>query len=266
MSSSKIGVIDESYFFGWDMLLKSVEKDVLKKADVILALAHFILVRHYKFECLGVGEDKTYTEDEVGSELLPEFWNDSDFRYRLRYVHNKQLYLLIGHVVSGDKVLFNLLSVDTKQVSNILFDPEELVKSVRGKIYTMIPDAAAVSDRIRKELIETVMISRNEIEASTQTDHETVPRQFIDPLRMSDPPRYRGQYPGSPYRNEFPDVGRGDLDPFGVGGGNLYPFPRPDLLGSARPRFDPFGPPGGNVRSNPNPDHFRPPGNDDYYM
>ena len=68
----------------------------------------------------------------------------------------------------------------------------------------------------------------------------------------------------------YPDVGRGDLDPLGRGGGgNLFPFPsHPNVHGGAQPRFDPFGPPGPNVRPNPNPDHFQPPnfGSPDYYM
>lgn len=86
---------------------------------------------------------------------------------------------------------------------------------------------------------------------------------FVDPLR---------------------DVGRGDLDPFGRGGGMI--FNPPGLhgpLGNLGPlgpmgrrlrgpvppgaRFDPFGPPGPNNRMGPDNDHFRAPGGyDDMFM
>ncbi|XP_037934737.1 proteasome inhibitor PI31 subunit-like isoform X2 [Teleopsis dalmanni] len=217
MSSPQIKDIDEIYFFGWDMLVKSIEKDIVKKADVVLILAHFMLVMHYKFQCLGIGEDQTFSEDEIGSELLPELWNAEDFDYRLRYLQNNQLYLLIGNVISEGKILLNLLSVESKNVSNILFDPEEVVKSFNGKIYTMIPDAAAITDRIRRELIETVIISRNANEACTQTETERVPRQSIDPMRATVPSSLRGQFASPRHQNEFPQVDRGNLNPFGPG-------------------------------------------------
>lgn len=75
------------------------------------------------------------------------------------------------------------------------------------------------------------------------------------------------------------DIGRGDLDPFGQGGGMLFnppgrPFnpmgglhgPIPGHIPGAR--FDPFGPPepGRLGRMGPNPDHLRPPGYDDMFM
>lgn len=81
-----------------------------------------------------------------------------------------------------------------------------------------------------------------------------------------------------PLRN----IGRGDLDPLGRGGGGMLfnppgmPF-RPEIPG--RPghplpgvipgaRFDPFGPidPGRIGRSGPDPDHLPPPGYDDMFM
>lgn len=84
----------------------------------------------------------------------------------------------------------------------------------------------------------------------------------VDPLRVLDPLR---------------DIGRGDLDPFGRGGGMLFnppgmPF-QPSFPGNLPPagivpgaRFDPFSPPQSGGRPNPNNDHFRPPGFDDMFM
>lgn len=79
------------------------------------------------------------------------------------------------------------------------------------------------------------------------------------------------------------DIGRGDLDPLGRGGGGMLfnppgmPFqpplpgvpgrnPLPGVIPGAR--FDPFGPPepGRIGRMGPDPDHFPPPGYDDMFM
>lgn len=79
------------------------------------------------------------------------------------------------------------------------------------------------------------------------------------------------------------NVGRGDLDPFGRGGGMLFNppgrfepglpgmpgrpgFPHPGIVPGAR--FDPFGPPDPDRigRAGPNPDHLPPPGYDDMFM
>lgn len=82
------------------------------------------------------------------------------------------------------------------------------------------------------------------------------------------------------------DIGRGDLDPLGRGGGGMLfnppgmPFhPQPPGLGGQFPqfvpgaRFDPFGPPdqgqpGRRPRAgqDPDPDHLPPPGYDDMFM
>lgn len=113
---------------------------------------------------------------------------------------------------------------------------------------------------------------------------------------MPDPPPSSDLRIPNPHPSAFPrpildpylefgalhNVGRGDLDPFGRGGGML--FNPPDLHtmpnlgpfgpGGRRPlgvppgaRFDPIGPPGPNNRMGPDHDHFRPPGGyDDMFM
>lgn len=80
------------------------------------------------------------------------------------------------------------------------------------------------------------------------------------------------------------DIGRGDLDPLGRGGGGMLfnppgmPFrpgmPRDPLRPGGMPgvipgaRFDPFGPidPNRHGRMGPDPDHLPPPGYDDMFM
>lgn len=42
--------------FGWDLLYKTIEPQVNKNADILIALTHFVLIKS-KFRCLGVGDD-----------------------------------------------------------------------------------------------------------------------------------------------------------------------------------------------------------------
>lgn len=259
------------FFFGWDLLYKTIESTVNKTPDVLIALAHFVLIKHSKFECIGVGEDKTLSDDEVGSELLPDGWND-ETTYALRYRYNQSLYLLLGHKTE-DILIINLLDVKTKKVSNIALNPDEVVKKKKGQLKDMLPNASEIVDRYRKELIDPVFSGTTK-EVTTQTATASNRPERNDPLRVTEPMRPVGQF--MPVGTEprpfgFPDVGRGDLDPLGrIGSGNLFEFPpqRPPLHGNAQPRFDPFGPPDRNIRPNPNPDHLQPPnfGGHDYYM
>ncbi|XP_023032043.1 proteasome inhibitor PI31 subunit isoform X2 [Drosophila willistoni] len=270
-AGAKSGMVE--FFYGWDLLYKTVNSDVHKKADLLIALVHFVLTKHYSFRCLGIGDDKTLPEEEAesGSELLPDDWNSDDAKFSLRYVNNKTLYLLLGHMTE-DALLINLLDTNTKKVSNICIEPENLVIELKGPLTNMIPTVSEIVDRFRKELLEPVF-SGNSKEQTTQTTSNTNtntnnPARDIDPLRVTEP-RGPGFMPFEPRPFGFPEVGRGDLDPLARGGpGNLFPFdPRPNAPG-VRPRFDPFGPPDRNILGRgPNPDHFRPPNwEPDYYM
>lgn len=86
-----------------------------------------------------------------------------------------------------------------------------------------------------------------------------------------------------PAHHPLRDIGRGDLDPFGRGGGMLFSPPMPfqpsvpgmpggpagrypGIMPGAR--FDPYGAPDPDRigRLGPNPDHLPPPGYDDMFM
>lgn len=91
----------------------------------------------------------------MGSELLPDGWNDHDINYALRYVHDKKLYILLGHK-SEDCLIINLLDVANKKVSNIGLEPETLIKKTKGRIEELLPNAASIVQRYRKELLDPV--------------------------------------------------------------------------------------------------------------
>lgn len=47
----------QNLLFGWDMTFKLVEADIKSASDVIIALAHWYLVKNGDLRCLGVGDD-----------------------------------------------------------------------------------------------------------------------------------------------------------------------------------------------------------------
>lgn len=258
------------FFYGWDLLYKTVEEDIAKKADVLMVLAHFLLTKHCKFRCVGIGDVKSPSDNETGSELLPDKWNEVNGKYALRYVHNNVIYLMLAHMVE-DALIVNLIDWNTKNVSNLCITPDTLVNDLRGNINKTIPTASAVVERIRKELCDPVFTNNSREAATMQQQQPQHPQQINqttsqtrDPL-LADQPRRSPTTAYIPHNFEqparsqsFPDVGRGDLDPLNAGGpGNLFPFPR--TPNPQRPNV-----PG---QSGPNPDHSQPPDwNPDQYM
>lgn len=67
MSSTK-----SDYFYGWDLLYKTIENVVTKKDDLLIALAHFVLTKHSKFRCIGIGDDVSITQHNkmINLEIL----------------------------------------------------------------------------------------------------------------------------------------------------------------------------------------------------
>lgn len=46
--------------YGWDLLFKTVEKEVRNSADIIVAVVHWLLTKH-SFRCLGIGDDVRFS-------------------------------------------------------------------------------------------------------------------------------------------------------------------------------------------------------------
>ncbi|XP_075976299.1 proteasome inhibitor PI31 subunit-like isoform X2 [Anticarsia gemmatalis] len=275
--------------FGWDLTFKTVEKDVKRKADVIVAFIHWNLTKR-GFRSIGIGDERTLSGDEERSELLPTGWNDKD-NYALRYVFENKLFIL--HALSTDgNLIINLMRSEDLAVSNIALKIDDTVKEQKGSIDKMIPSHKELIYQVKRDLIDTVT-EKSTVTAETQTSRpESSNRRPEDPLRVpgrpgivSDPP---GLWTASP--PHIPSLGRSDLDPFAPSGsgGMLYnPFePRRDIenpglgipgglpRGAVPPgaRFDPFGPPGGPMPgarrpAPPDADHLPPPGfNDNMFM
>lgn len=267
-------------YFGFELLWKTVQTSIQAKSDVLIVITHWYLTKN-AFRNIGIGDDKTLTESEEQSELLPDGWNANTNSYALRYVNDGQLYILHGVNTNGTMII-NLVNVKTLKVSNVVFQIEDTVKSLNGSIKVLIPEAASVLDRFRKELLAPVFDS-NKKDNESQTNKEPAKPERdvsrpVNPLLIR-PPHGLGGVPGSdPFG--IGSVGRADLDPFGQGGGMLFQPPggfnpladlrRPGSSGNVPgARFDPFGPAVGPDQRgfrNPNPDHLPPPGYDDMFM
>lgn len=96
---------------------------------------------------------------------MPDHWNGDSTKYSLRYVHNKVLYLLLGHITE-DALIMNLLDINTKNVSNICVIPETLVVEVKGSISKLMPTATDIVERFRKELCDPVSFCQRNIHNS----------------------------------------------------------------------------------------------------
>ncbi|XP_066601159.1 proteasome inhibitor PI31 subunit-like [Prorops nasuta] len=280
---------NSSNTFGFQLLSRLYDSDVVKKEDVIILFIHWYLIKQ-NFKCIGLGDSKTFNNAESGSELLPENWNKSP-NYALRYVHNGKLYILHG-LRSDEDLLINLLRAEDHNLATVQFPIATTVNELHGPLESLMPSHQEVVYKIRNDLLEPVVTS-NAVDASTQTstssERGSLRQDDSNPLRV--PPRRPARQP-PPFRDPF-DVGRSDLDPFAnVGGGMLFdpfssglnplrPHPgNPDRSlgmpgrlpqGAVPPgaRFDPFGPPDRDPPRpprNPDSDHLPPPGYDDMFM
>ncbi|KAE8748493.1 hypothetical protein FOCC_FOCC004789 [Frankliniella occidentalis] len=273
--------------FGLELSFRTVSEAVKRKDDVLVVIVHWFLTK-FGFRCVGLGDDKTLSGSENGSELLPTGWSDPE-TYSLRYVYDGNLFILRG-VRADETLILNLLHTPDLNVSNLAVNVTEVVADINGTVEKMVPSHIGLIDRIRKELVEPVT-KKISSEATTQTSSQATPRSedigslregYRDPLRV--PIGVGG--PGGPPRLDPFNYGRSDLDPLGVGGpgrgglgGMLFdPFQRgrgmepPGGLPRGRvpgARFDPIGPPGIGRPGRgfePDPDHLPPPGYDDMFM
>ncbi|KAH0949441.1 hypothetical protein HN011_000292 [Eciton burchellii] len=274
--------------FGFELLQKVHHNEIRRKEDAIILFLHWYLVKN-GCRCIGNGDSKDFNVLEKGSELLPSEWNTSP-NYALRYLKNKELYILLG-VRSNMDLLLNLVNYKDNNISNTMFPIEETVSALHGSLIVMIPSYEMILQNIQKDFL-MLLFPKNIKEVETQTTNLIKER---DSMRAATLPNLRN----SPERNsqhirEFsPErdptrVGVRDLNPFAQGGGMIFdpfaerqPYGRvPSALGvpgrlppGAVPpgaRFSPFGPPDVDpIRRfphRPGNDHLPPPGYNDMFM
>lgn len=270
--------------FGWDLLMRSLKSNTLSKEKILVAFIHWSLIRK-KLKCIGDGEEKTLSPDDVKSELLPDGWDKND-KFSLRYLFEDCVYILHGFKC-GEAIIFNLLDTTNLTTSNIALDIDEAVEKLAGSLHQMIPTYIQLTTKLESTLLQAIVrksVKNKEMQTDTVPSKSELRRAAL-PTRSSPQSSINTR---SEARRQFPNFGESDLYPFGggLGGGMMFdPLrarPRHPLdpglgaigglpRGAIPPgaRFDPFGPPGnnfGNRRNFPDPDHFRMPGYDDMFM
>ncbi|RVE51136.1 hypothetical protein evm_004279 [Chilo suppressalis] len=151
--------------FGWDLTFRTVERDIKRKSDVIVAFIHWNLTKR-GFRSIGIGDERTLSGDEEKSELLPTGWNDKE-NYTLRYVLEEKLYILHGLNTDGNLIV-NLMRSEDLAVSNIAVKLEDSVKETSGTIDKMMPNHKELMFNIKRDLIDTIT-ERSTTTAETQT-------------------------------------------------------------------------------------------------
>lgn len=156
----------------------------------------------------------------------------------MRYTKNKDIFIL--HAIASDETLLvNLLDAKTLKTSAVVLKSKEIVKSVTGTILDdYIPRSQAVIDQVSKEIIAPIISVEPASSENRQTDTSTSsnpllvrPPNPIIPSLIHNSGRDFFDYP-------LNNIGRGDLDPFGRGGGMLF---RPDLRAGQMNPNSPFG-------------------------
>lgn len=151
-----------------------------------------------------------------------------------------------------------------------------------------VNDSEAVIKRVNEEIVNPILKPSSEKETSEPKRDPLL----IQPQR---PILVQPHFGQPSFYDPLRDIGRGDLDPFGRGGGSLFRPPMPGInrpgpggIGGLGPhgydefistaiivlkkfhfRIPPgarFDPPNPMNRFDPNNDHFPPPGYDDMFM
>ncbi|BFG02214.1 proteasome inhibitor PI31 subunit [Drosophila madeirensis] len=149
--------LDADQFYGWQLLFYSIRRSLRKKADLLLALAHFLMTKQYHLRSVDPERGRTPTR-MCGSELLPKHWNRDAPNYRLHYVDElERQYVLLARLTHQDLVL-NLQNWTSKRMSITCLQPEHLVQCLRGPtLGQCIPNAQQVMHHLRVYLVNPVV-------------------------------------------------------------------------------------------------------------
>lgn len=267
-------------YFGLELLYKSCNESLHSKADPLVVLAHYLLVRNRK-RCAGIGE--VWGEaDLCTTEVLPVGWNENQGLYTIRYISAQDERYLLKALKADNSVLICVLDIKEDKTASTTLSVDKYVSEEYRDYSRAFKDLNAAIEKINREVINALGLGESEIPcvrgASSATSCER-------DLRV---PTVQPYVPWRRLRQPAP-LGHRDLDPFFVGpGGGIIMDPREltrpvhSSPGAAIPgmprapvppgsRFEPFGPPSTNDPAglrfsgpNPNP-AMRPPDYDDVF-
>ncbi|XP_033242065.1 proteasome inhibitor PI31 subunit [Drosophila miranda] len=163
---------EDDQFYGWQLLFYSIRRSIRKKADLLLALAHFLVTKQYHLRSVdpehGQGIRMSAGSRLIlvdpgrgGSELLPMHWNRESPKYRLHYVDElDHQYVMLARLTHQDLVI-NLQNWTSKRMSITCLQPENLVQSLHNSdLGQCIPTAHQVMHHLRVYLVNPVVRGR----------------------------------------------------------------------------------------------------------
>lgn len=149
-------------FFGWELLYSSVENDIKSSQDILVCLAHLVLVSN-GFKCIGLGTSKIM-DGSRRREGLPKGWNA---QYAIKYVYQGHLYIFKATSLD-EGVMLNLERANKNMTSLVQLKTNSVVRKT-GSLSEMIPNYKNVIDVVKKQLFEKVVGFRKFREVSSQT-------------------------------------------------------------------------------------------------
>jgi len=232
-------------------------KPEAKSPVELLAFFVHVCILNRGAKLIGLSDDAK--EEKI--EDCPAGWNKGPiytFKYRDTIADSVVLVkclpmgpmLVVSAAIEGKDVIHTL---DLRVADHIDIKGKFDTKELKFNELLLKPD---VSDAVVSEKISKIVVPKSSSEkAKEEKDKRDAEREKVravpQPLPLNNP------FAVQDGRNNRGDLFRGDLNPFGPGGGNLL---GPRGIGQPQPavRYDPVNPFG--IPSEPNPDGFGPPG------
>lgn len=264
-------------YFGLELLYKSCNESLHSKADALVVLSHYLLVRNHK-RCAGIGEVWDGTHLGNTTEVLPVGWNENQGLYTIRYISAQDERYLLKAFKADNSVLICVLDIKEDRAASTALSVDKYVSEEYRDCSRAFKDLNAAVEKINREVITALGLGESEIPCVRGAPSATSCEKDL-----------RVPYVGWKRLRQPAPLGHRDLDPFFVGPGGgmimdpreltrpVHPSPGAAIPGIPRAsvppgsRFEPFGPPStsdpaGLRFSGPNPnDAMRPPDHDDMF-
>ncbi|KAI8034059.1 proteasome inhibitor PI31 subunit [Drosophila gunungcola] len=148
----------------WQSLFHSIQPNIRKRSDLLMALAHFLITKEYRLRSIknasdfGAGGSTITSTSTNTSELLPKNWNRDAHRYAMHYIDELgNQYVLLAKLSRKDLVI-SLQNSTSKRMSIACLQPENLVKSTsKSYLAKCIPKAEKMINRLRFDLVDPVV-------------------------------------------------------------------------------------------------------------
>jgi len=293
-----------------EAIIKAFEdqKPQLRNGVDAISLVLHLVMKNLGFIFLGCGDSND--EGANKDSLVPEGWNSSADSYSFRYKHpQSSMTFVIKNLVLGETLLVHGLALEDKKVQTLELNVSDFVRDgvPLNDYRNLFKDLNKLISLFVINIVNKMFpgITKEGYEHSAQTqpvqqpihqhplrDDRPAYDPYNDPLRVP----HSGRGPRNPLMEGGPYYGQPYQPPFGVGSGDLSPFPRHpipfgdsdtrgNLVGPHHPgfgpsvtdpyggnrgrgafpppppgaRFDPYGPP----RGGGNPTGFGEPDRDD---